>query len=72
MKHVVKAMLSVILTIAMVFGMMPGMSLTAYADTVDSGNCGENVSWTLDDEEAFDDIMYNEKLSPEEKYELLK
>ena len=42
-----KKLLSLLLVLVMVLGMVP----TAFAaETVDSGKCGTNVTWTLDDE----------------------
>ena len=29
--------------------MLPGLALEAAAETVTSGSCGENLTWTLDD-----------------------
>jgi len=42
-----KKLLSVVLTIALVIGLLPGMTLTANADTF-SGSAGANLTWTLD------------------------
>ena len=46
MKHVSKL---VVLLIVMVFGLLC-LTGTAQAAAVDSGTCGENLTWTLDDE----------------------
>jgi len=44
-----KRMLSLFLALAMVFGMIPAINLTANAATVTaSGDCGENATWSLD------------------------
>ena len=47
MKHRSKRLLSILLTLALVLGLMPGMSLTAYADNT-SGTVG-TASYTIDE-----------------------
>ena len=49
-----KRFLSILLSLALVLGLMPGMSMTAYASVSASGNCGatgneSGVTWSLDD-----------------------
>ena len=44
MKKKLKKLLGVLLCLTLVLGMMPGMSLTVYADTVASGNCGASTN----------------------------
>ena len=46
-----RKLLSFLLTLAMVLGLVPGMSLTALAAKADdqTGNCGDNVNYKLED-----------------------
>lgn len=43
----IKRILSLILSLAMLFSLTAGLDLSAYAQTY-SGTCGDNVKWTLD------------------------
>ena len=43
-----RKILSVLLALCMVLGMLPGTARAAVAN----GTCGENLTWTLDDEEG--------------------
>lgn len=43
-----KRMLSIILTVCMIMSAFATMSVTA--STIERGECGDNLTWTLDDE----------------------
>ena len=49
MKKKISKFLSVVLAVIMVFSIVPMSSITASAETT-SGSCGENLTWTFDDE----------------------
>lgn len=49
MKNKASKFLSVVLALIMVLSILPMSSITASAETV-SGTCGENLTWTFDDE----------------------
>ena len=44
-----KRLMSILLTLVLVLTMIPGMAVTAHADTVAGGECGENLTWSLED-----------------------
>ena len=44
-----RKILSVLLALCMVLGMLPGTAQATEAEIVSSGNCGNNVTWTLDE-----------------------
>ncbi len=41
--------ISILLIVCMAFVMMPALNQTAWAETVNSGACGDNLSWTVDE-----------------------
>ena len=43
-----KKLLGLILALLMVFSLLPASAFAA--NVVQSGNCGDNMTWTLDDE----------------------
>ena len=45
-----KKLLAFVLSVLLVAGVLPLTAYTAHAAIVDSGECGDNLTWTLDDE----------------------
>ena len=45
-----RRLLSLFIAFVMVLTLIPAATVTAHAETVASGECGDNLTWTLDDQ----------------------